>query len=81
MPKTILITGATDGIGFEAAKRLAHEGHTLLVHGRSATKMGAANDTTRTPHIDAQINNAGVLKAPQRSALFCRQLTPSQLNF
>lgn len=39
MTKTILLTGATDGIGFEAAKRFAETGHDLLVHGRSADKL------------------------------------------
>lgn len=42
MSKTILITGATDGIGLEAAKRLAQDGNTVLVHGRSKGKMEAA---------------------------------------
>jgi len=42
MSKTILITGATDGIGLEAAKRLAREGHRVLVHGRSKDKLDAA---------------------------------------
>ena len=42
MPKTILITGATDGIGLLTAKTLAHEGHTVLLHGRSADKLEAA---------------------------------------
>jgi NAD(P)-dependent dehydrogenase (short-subunit alcohol dehydrogenase family) len=39
MPKTILITGATDGIGLETAKILIAKGHTVLVHGRSPEKL------------------------------------------
>lgn len=39
MKKIILITGATDGIGFETAKMLINQGHYLLLHGRSASKL------------------------------------------
>ena len=39
MSKTILITGSTDGIGKLAAMRLASEGHTVFIHGRSEAKV------------------------------------------
>ena len=42
MTKTILITGATDGIGLLTARTLAAHGHTLLLHGRSTDKLHAA---------------------------------------
>ena len=56
MSKTILITGATDGIGLETAKRLAAGGHTVLLHGRNAAKLEAAaaeaGGTTQTYNAD-----------------------------
>ncbi|MEM9412858.1 MAG: SDR family NAD(P)-dependent oxidoreductase [Planctomycetota bacterium] len=39
MSKTILITGSTDGIGLESAKRLLSLGHRVLLHGRNPEKL------------------------------------------
>jgi NAD(P)-dependent dehydrogenase (short-subunit alcohol dehydrogenase family) len=33
-PRTFLVTGSTDGIGRHTSRRLASDGHALLVHGR-----------------------------------------------
>lgn len=40
--KTILITGSTDGIGKLAAKKLANDGHQIIVHGRNTKKLRTA---------------------------------------
>lgn len=54
--QTILITGATDGIGFGTARELARHGASLLLHGRSADKLahvhGALSGLTGNLHID-----------------------------
>lgn len=39
MKKKILITGATDGIGFLAAKKLIEQGHHVILHGRNSEKL------------------------------------------
>lgn len=44
--KTILITGASDGIGAEAARQLATRGHRLLITGRSREKIEAVAKET-----------------------------------
>ena len=51
MTKTILITGSTDGIGLETAKIFSEQGHTVLLHGRSETKLEQAKDTIENAHI------------------------------
>lgn len=45
MPKTILITGATDGIGMAAAQTLVAQGHTVLIHGRNVAKLAEVQKT------------------------------------
>ena len=55
-PKTVLITGATDGLGRGVAKALAGHGHTLLLHGRSRQRLdavaGTLDTTVRTYRAD-----------------------------
>ncbi len=41
MPKTILLTGSTDGIGLATAGMLVSQGHHVLLHGRDAEKLEA----------------------------------------
>lgn len=48
MTKTLLITGATDGIGLETVKLIAPLGHKLLLHGRSAEKLAVVTHTLAT---------------------------------
>ena len=40
--KTILLTGATDGIGLQTAQALVKLGHNVLIHGRSQAKLDIA---------------------------------------
>ncbi|MGB2079019.1 MAG: SDR family NAD(P)-dependent oxidoreductase [Vibrio sp.] len=39
MIKTVLITGASDGIGLETAKALVNQGHHVILHGRNEAKL------------------------------------------
>lgn len=58
LKKTVLLTGATDGLGKGIAEELARRGATLLLHGRDAVRLEAlakelsAETTVRTYRAD-----------------------------
>jgi NAD(P)-dependent dehydrogenase (short-subunit alcohol dehydrogenase family) len=56
--KTILITGATDGIGFATARELARQGCELILHGRNEDKVGRARDALHTEFPNAVLQTA-----------------------
>ncbi|WP_166369437.1 SDR family NAD(P)-dependent oxidoreductase [Psychromonas sp. SA13A] len=72
MQKTILITGATDGIGLETAKNLVSLGHHLIIHGRNSEKLAATKSLLMAlPNvntIDTVIADLSELKAVKQLA-------------
>ncbi|MCX6397912.1 MAG: SDR family oxidoreductase [Propionibacteriales bacterium] len=57
MTRTILITGASDGIGLECASQLAAAGEHLVLIGRSPTKLEAAVQRLHHESPDAQVES------------------------
>jgi NAD(P)-dependent dehydrogenase (short-subunit alcohol dehydrogenase family) len=51
MSKTIVITGSSDGIGAAAARQLHHDGHQVVVVGRSAGKTQAVASQIGADHF------------------------------
>ena len=65
--KTILVTGATDGIGLETAKVLAVLGHRVLLHGRDEEKGRAAIAAIKqhAPHSELRFLKADLASLGQ----------------
>jgi NAD(P)-dependent dehydrogenase (short-subunit alcohol dehydrogenase family) len=64
--QTILITGSTDGLGLEVAKRLAAGGTTVLVHGRDPQRveraLGSIGGTVPRDGLDGFVADLGSLE-------------------
>jgi NAD(P)-dependent dehydrogenase (short-subunit alcohol dehydrogenase family) len=52
---TILVTGATDGIGLETALDLAGQEHVVILHGRSSDKLSAATSKIQRVVPEAEL--------------------------
>ena len=57
MVKTILITGATDGIGKHLAKKFASEGHHVILHGRNSQKLELATQEVRAVSLRGRVSS------------------------
>ena len=57
MVKTILITGATDGIGKHLAKKLTSEGHHVILHGRNPQKLELALREVRAVSLRGRVSS------------------------
>jgi NAD(P)-dependent dehydrogenase (short-subunit alcohol dehydrogenase family) len=53
--RTVLITGATDGIGRETARALARQGAALIIHGRNADRCEAVRREILRDHPRASV--------------------------
>lgn len=50
MNKTVLITGASSGIGYEFAKLFAKEGYNLVITARNETKLNEISNEIKNKH-------------------------------
>jgi NAD(P)-dependent dehydrogenase (short-subunit alcohol dehydrogenase family) len=55
--KTIVVTGASDGIGLEASSQLAQQGHHVVMVGRNPAKLRAAVKRIRDESPDAPVES------------------------
>lgn len=73
MPKTILVTGSTDGIGLETARMLVFLGHNVLLHRRNQVKLDNVESSLSDEFAAASgryyDNDIGQFSSPHPDAL------------
>jgi len=62
-PKTIVITGASDGVGAAAARRLAADGHHVVPVGRSPEKTSAVAQDIGSEYFTADFADLGQVRS------------------
>ena len=62
-PKTIVITGASDGVGAAAARRLAADGHHVVPVGRSLEKTAAVAEEIGSEYFTADFADLGQVRS------------------
>lgn len=77
MTKTILITGATDGLGRATAQALAEQGCRLLIHGRNAGKLSSTAEALRRSGVEvgtvlADLSDLGQVASMARDIISAR---------
>lgn len=67
--KTILVTGATQGLGHATAEALARQGHSLIIHGRDAAKLTQTANTLRETGVPVATEAADLSDLSQVAAM------------
>jgi short-subunit dehydrogenase len=75
MPQTVLITGASSGIGLELAKRFAQDGCELILVARESTRLRQAAESLRARVI------ASDLADPQSPHAIYRELATTPIDY
>jgi NAD(P)-dependent dehydrogenase (short-subunit alcohol dehydrogenase family) len=78
-PKTVVLTGATNGIGLESAQQIAAEGHRLVLVGRSPEKLEQAAEAVRAAgaaEVETVVADYESLESIRIAAKEIRRLCP-----
>lgn len=63
MDKTILITGATDGIGLETARKLKSLNYNVIIHGRNEEKLSKCGKELESETFQADLSDLNQVNA------------------